>query len=326
MSLYELIMGIQYLNKYLTANCCNGIQRITLEDLRNKKIAIDISIYMYDYKSRGDLIEFIYKMVLEFISRDITPVFVFDGKPPPEKKLLLAKRRREKNEAYNEIETINKRIETTAPDSSDYAELSNKLVNLKKRTTKITSEDISEVKTLFRLCGVTYYDACGEADALCAKLVSKNLVWACMSDDMDMFLYGCNRVLRHYSLFNNTLVLYETKKILDSLKVSMCNFREICVVSGTDYNYNESRKANIYKSFAYYKQFVNERREENFYEWLNKNTNYIDDYCSLCVSYLMFDIGGLDIDKYNNMPIRNGPINKEQLIRFLEKYNFIYIK
>ena len=92
-------MGIQYLNKYLTTNCCNGIRRITLEDLRNKKIAIDISIYMYDYKSRGDLIEFIYKMVLELISRDITPVFVFDGKPPPEKKLLLAKRRREKNEA-----------------------------------------------------------------------------------------------------------------------------------------------------------------------------------------------------------------------------------
>ena len=318
-------MGIQYLNKYLTANCCNGIQRITLDDLRNKKIAIDISIYMYDYKSRGDFIEFIYKMVLELISRDITPVFVFDGKPPPEKKLLLAKRRREKSEAYCEIETLNKLIETKTPFSNDYDDISNKLISLKKRTTRITYEDISSVKTLFRLCGVTYYDASGEADALCAKLVSKNLVWACMSDDMDMFLYGCNRVLRNYSLFNNTIVLYETKKILESLNVTMCNFREICVVSGTDYNYNETRKANIYKSFSYYKQFLNERKDENFYEWLNKNTNYIDDYCSLCVSYLMFDIGGLDIEKYNNLPIRNGPINKEELIRFLEKHDFIYI-
>lgn len=318
-------MGIQYLNKYLTANCCIGIQRITLDDLRNKKIAIDISIYMYDYKSRGDLIEFIYKMVLEFISRDITPVFVFDGKPPPEKKLLLAKRRREKSEAYCEIETLNKLIETKTPYSNDYDAISHKLNSLKKRTTRITYDDISSVKTLFRLCGVTYYDASGEADALCAKLVSKNLVWACMSDDMDMFLYGCNRVLRNYSLFNNTIVLYETKKILESLNVTMCNFREICVVSGTDYNYNETRKANIYKSFSYYKQFLNERKDENFYEWLNKNTNYIDDYCSLCVSYLMFDIGGLDIEKYNNLPIRNGPINKEELIRFLEKHDFIYI-
>lgn len=319
-------MGIQYLNKYLIMNCGNSIRRITLDELRNKKIAIDISIYMYDYKSRGDLVEFIYKMVIELISRDITPVFVFDGKPPPEKKLLLAKRRREKNEAYCEIETLNKLIESTTPHSSEYDEISTKLVSLKKRTTRITHDDIIAVKTLFRLCGVTYYDACGEADALCAKLVSKNLVWACMSDDMDMFLYGCTRILRNYSLFNNTIVLYETKKILDSLNITMCNFREVCVVSGTDYNYNESRKANIYRSFAYYKQFVDERKDENFYQWLNKNTNYIDDYCSLCVSYLMFDISGLDIEKYNNMPIRNGPINKEQLIRFLEKHNFIYIR
>jgi len=265
-------------------------------------------------------------MVLEFISRDITPVFVFDGKPPPEKKLLLAKRRREKSEAYGEIETLNKLIETKTLYSNEYDEISNKINSLKKRTTRITYEDVSNVKTLFRLCGVTYYDACGEADALCAKLVSKNLVWACMSDDMDMFLYGCNRVLRNYSLFNNTIVLYETKKILDSLNVTMCNFREICVVSGTDYNYNETRKANIYKSFSYYKQFLNEQNDENFYEWLNKNTNYIDDYCNLCISYLMFDIGSLDIEKYNNMPIRNGPINKEELIRFLEKNDFIYIK
>mgnify|MGYP005686563793 CR=1 FL=1 len=32
------------------------------------------------------------------------------------------------------------------------------------------------------------------------------------------------------------------------------------------------------------------------------------------------------IEKYNNLPIRNGPINKEELIRFLEKHDFIYIK
>ena len=117
-------MGIQYLNKYLTSNCCNGIERITLDDLRNKKIAIDISIYLYDYKSRGDLIEFIYKMVLELISRDITPVFVFDGKPPPEKKILLAKRRREKNEAHCEIEKLNKLINTKPSYSNDYKVIS----------------------------------------------------------------------------------------------------------------------------------------------------------------------------------------------------------
>ena len=319
-------MGIQYLNKYLNTNCCNGISYISLDDIRHKKIAVDISIYMYDYKSRGDLIEYMYKMVLELISREITPVFVFDGKPPPEKMLLLMKRRKEKNDAYNEIETLNKIIETKHPQSNDYTDINKRLHCLKKRTTRVTYQDIQSVKKLLCLCGVTYYDANGEADALCAKLVSKNIVWACMSDDMDMFLYGCSRVLRNYNLFNNTLVLYDTKMILETLNISMCNFREICVVSGTDYNYNDTRKANIYKSFSYYNEFLKDGTHENFYEWLNKNTNYIDDYCSLCVSYLMFDIGGLDIGKYKNMPVRNGPINKEQLIIFLENHNFVYIQ
>jgi len=319
-------MGVQYLNKYLHTNCCEGISFITLDDIRNKKIAIDISIYMYNYKSRGELVEYIYKMIIELLSRNITPVFVFDGKPPPEKKLLIDKRRKDKTEAQNEINRLNILIKNTPENSDEYFEISYKLDNLKKRTTRITYEDNQTIKKLFRLCGVTYYDANGEADALCAKLVSKNLVWACLSDDMDMFLYGCNRVLRNYSLFNNTLVLYDTRKILASLNISMCNFREICVVSGTDYNYNEERKANIYKSFTYFKKFISDNTNENFYDWLNKNTNYIDDYCSLCVSYLMFDISGLCIEKYKNMPIRNGPINKEELIRFLENHNFIYIQ
>jgi len=319
-------MGVQYLNRYLQNNCCEGISFITLNDIRNKKIAIDISIYMYNYKSRGELIEYIYKMVIEFISRNIVPVFVFDGKPPPEKKLLLDKRRKDKTEAQTEIDKLNVLIDNMPENSIEYHNISIRLESLKKRTTRVTYEDIQNVKKIFRLCGVTYYDANGEADALCAKLVSKNLVWACMSDDMDMFLYGCPRVLRNYSLFNNTLVLYDTRKILSSLNISMCNFREICVVSGTDYNYNEERKANIYKSFTYFKKFISDNTTENFYDWLNKNTNYIDDYCSLCVSYLMFDISGLSIEKYKNMPIRNGPINKEELIRFLNNHNFINIE
>ena len=88
-----------------------------------------------------------------------------------------------------------------------------------------------------------------------------------------------------------------------------------------NYNYNEERKANIYKSFTYFKMFISDNTTENFYDWLNKNTNYIDDYCSLCVSYLMFDISGLSIEKYKNMPIRNGPINKEELMDKLSNLN-----
>ena len=40
-------MGIKNLNRYLKDNCNEAIKQISLSDLNGKKIAIDISIYLY---------------------------------------------------------------------------------------------------------------------------------------------------------------------------------------------------------------------------------------------------------------------------------------
>ena len=37
----------------------------------------------------------------------------------------------------------------------------------------------------------------GEADELCAKLVIKRYAYACLSEDMDLFVYGCNKIMRN---------------------------------------------------------------------------------------------------------------------------------
>ena len=37
-------MGIKHLNRYLQQECSKGINKISLNDLRGKKIAIDTSI------------------------------------------------------------------------------------------------------------------------------------------------------------------------------------------------------------------------------------------------------------------------------------------
>ena len=39
-------MGIRYLNNYLYSNCKKGIYKINTNELSNKKIAVDASIYM----------------------------------------------------------------------------------------------------------------------------------------------------------------------------------------------------------------------------------------------------------------------------------------
>ena len=104
-------MGIKHLNQFLRSECGESIKNIQIAELSGKKIAIDISIYAYKYESNDSLIENIYIMLSIFRQNNITPVFVFDGKPPTEKKALLEKRREDKKEAEQEYNILKKKLE-----------------------------------------------------------------------------------------------------------------------------------------------------------------------------------------------------------------------
>ena len=92
-------MGIKSLNKFLKIKCLDCLSKITLVELKNQVIAIDASIYMYKFISDDTLIESIYLMVSLFKKNDVTPIFVFDGKPPAEKQEIINERQIKKTEA-----------------------------------------------------------------------------------------------------------------------------------------------------------------------------------------------------------------------------------
>jgi len=230
-------MGIRHLNKFFKENASDSINFIPLSTLSGKKIAIDISIYMYKYASEDTLLENIYLMLSVFRYYNIIPLFIFDGKPPTEKKDLLLKRRRDKKEAEEEFKKLKNTLSNNLDmDETEKHDIINTMDMLKRRFVNIRKNDIETVKELIRSYGATYYDAPGEADELCAMLTIKGKVWACLSEDMDMFVYGCPRVIRYLSLLNHTAVIYDMKGILENLGISQKELREICVLSGTDYN------------------------------------------------------------------------------------------
>ena len=92
-------MGIRYLNRYLRDNCPESIKRINISEISYKKIAVDISIYLYKYETNNCLLENMFVMLSIFRYYNIIPIFIFDGKPPPEKKALLQKRKNDKEMA-----------------------------------------------------------------------------------------------------------------------------------------------------------------------------------------------------------------------------------
>lgn len=323
-------MGIKHLNQFLKENAGESIKFISIAELSGKKIAVDISIYMYKYSSEDTLIENMYLMLSVFRHYNVIPIFIFDGKPPTEKKELLQKRRHDKHAAEEEYNELKNRLSNNSGmDETEKQDIINNMDILKKRFVYISKNLIEIVKELIRAYGATYYDAPGEADEICAMLAIKGKVWACLSEDMDMFVYGCPRVLRYLSLLNHTVVIYDMKGILDNLGISQKELREICALSGTDYNSLNDETKNtptLYNTLKYFKKFHKSKTSIGFYDWLIENTNYIKNSENLKNIYNMFDLnkGHFNIKVFENIKIVNGPIIKETIKTILKTDGFLF--
>lgn len=325
-------MGIRYLNKHLRQCCPQSIRSISMSDLSGKIIAVDTSIYLYRYETDDNLLENIYLMLAIFKENKITPIFIFDGKPPPEKKTLLIQRKEQKEEAQQEFYRLKKQLNQDINDDERQETIAI-MDQLKKHIVVINKEKIQKVKSLIRAFGATYYDAQGEADELCASLVIKKKAWACLSEDMDLFVYGCTRVLRYFSLIQHTAVLYYMKGILQELDMSQSEFKEICILSGTDYNINKNQEINklsLSLSIKYFKLFKNSNNylENEFYNWLLQNTNYISDIDLLKKINKMFDleIYNKNVETFKDIKIMNGPIRQDQIEDIMKEEYFIFCK
>ena len=325
-------MGIRHLNRFLKDSCSESIRSINMADLSGKRIAVDISIYLYKYEAENALLENIYVMLSIFRHYNIIPIFIFDGKPPPEKKLLLMKRREDREEAQQEYDKLVlqlKNMDTIGSEDKEKQEVIENMVQLKRQMTQINREQIGKVKSLMRAYGATYYDAIGEADELCALLVIKKKVWACLSEDMDLFVYGCTRVLRYLSLLNHTAVLYYMKGILRELNMTQDQFKEICVLSGTDYNINangSNNKVNLACTVKHFRKYQEIKTEISFYKWLSETTEYVSDIELLEKIIDMFNLNGHQnkLDIFKEIKIIHGPIRQDEIEAIMKEEDFIF--
>jgi hypothetical protein len=327
-------MGIKSLNRFLSEKCTtHSIHKVHLSELAYKTLIIDTSIYLYKFLEKKSLLENIYLMISIFKHYNIVPVFVFDGKPPVEKKELLEKRRMEKKQAedkYNELkhEMVNE------PDEDKREDMLNELETLKKRFIRIRENDIVQVKELMTTYGVMYLESFGEADQLCAYLSKNNYAYACVSDDMDMFVYGCPRVLRHMSLIHHTAIEYNLYNILEEVNIPLNHFKDVLILSGTDYNMCD--KTNLTETLKWYAQYVkysiHKGKSESFYDWLMQYTKYIRDRPTLDKVHSMFDLTVYSMNNQDELrkvihmlPFEYKQCDYGKLQEILRKDGFIFV-
>jgi flap endonuclease-1 len=326
-------MGIKHLNQFISKECSDALKVVTLNDLSGKTVVVDANIFMYRFISDCALLENMYSMISFFQMHGIVALFIFDGKPPEEKRNTLKKRSRLKRIAemqYNRLVDSSSNGNGNGSSSSS----STALKALRRRFIRVSDDDFDRVKSLMRALGVQYIVAVGEADALCAQLVMKRKAFACVSDDTDLFVYGCCRVLRHINLFDQTATLYDMHKMLNILGMTMTEFRQICVISGTDYHCGKLHALKLKNAVQLFHQYKTYRQdaEENgnvfapdFYTWLHHTRDIQFDYDTTMLVYNMFDTANMPIHPTLNIAQLNAPRNDALLHKVMAHEHFIFV-
>jgi len=292
-------MGIKNIKVVLDRYCSNAINIRKLDCYRGMKLAIDLSIFLYKAKyNSGDVIESITKLILRLLKNDITPIFIFDGKPPKEKDGVLEDRREKKNYMKVKKIIIEKCINL---DKSDYdvfktdidkfikdnsfnyilendelnyyfkkekIELENEIEKITRKIIYITNDDIEKCKELFELFGIKYINAPCEAECLVALLCKNNLVDGCISEDSDVLANGGFLFLRNLCSDKNFIEEYCLHGILDSLGFTYDQFLDFCILCGCDY----TPKINGLGPLGSY-NLIN--KFKNIEEFLKKNNKYV---------------------------------------------------
>jgi len=233
-------MGIKNLSVILKKYAPESISSININNLEGKTVAIDANLFIYrsifairrgmgkDIKNtiNGKLfkVTHIYIMFIRlfgFIKMNIKPVFVFDSSYSylKEKTIKVRKEiRKEIKRKYDNAETSKEK---------------QKYYHISEDITHDEYDDIIELITLF---GFPYIISPEEADSQCAYLIQKKLVDFVVSDDMDLLLFGCDKVIRKFTISHNKkMELITLSKIIKGLHISMDSLIQLGILLGSDY-------------------------------------------------------------------------------------------
>lgn len=300
-------MGIKNLLKFLNSYPDLVIEK-DINDFKGKKIAIDISILLYQVvisvrnsgadltNKKGEITSHIlglFNKTYKLLMKGIIPVYIFDGKPPEIKRRVLDMR---------------KNVRKKAEEKMALAETEEEKIKYFKRSVIITKKQLEECRELLDLMGVPYIDAPEEADSQCAWLAKNNFVDAVLTEDMDILTFGSPYIIRNLISFKKKPVEISLEKIKEKFDWTQEQFIQFCVLLGCDYceHLIDSNCYQIYDHFQEnnkdidlvlnkLKQNINYSETVNYFK--NPNINKLDDEFSIKLPDLV-NLNDLLVNKY----------------------------
>lgn len=210
--------------------------------LPNSTAAVDISHWIYRacyacpevlyykmsmHQAYNTITNYIDNYVKMLKFHNVKLIFVFDGMKLPAKQVTHKERASKKAESRNMVEKL------LACDNK---------IEARKHMLRCIDVKFDIVQQVIKYCKrerIDYMVAPYEADAQIAFLNSLGQCQFVITEDTDLILYGCQRIIYKLDV-NGQCMLYERSKLGKCLgphgdKVEFEKFRRMCILSGCDY-------------------------------------------------------------------------------------------
>ena len=228
-------MGIKNFSKVIEKYSPGALEYKKIDQYRNKTFGIDTNLMVYkiifglrkggyDLKNDDIVVTHIQTMLqklLGFNKYNIKPVFVFDGEQPKMKDETLKERkevRKEHKRRYDEA--------ITQDEQKKYFYLKS----------DIKRGEMEDIRKLIKIFGYQIVDSLGEADSQLAYLSKNKLVDYIVTDDMDILLFGGDKVLKNFTVNSSKkMTEIDLNKLKKKTGLSQDQIIDIGILLGCDY-------------------------------------------------------------------------------------------
>jgi flap endonuclease-1 len=227
-------------------------EKVDLERLRGRTIAIDAMNFLYQFlsiirqkdgeflrDSKGRItshLSGLFYRTANYIEAGMLPIYVFDGKPSALKLQTIKRRKKIREDAAAEWQRA--LAEGRVEDARKFAQ----------RAGRVDRQTIEQAKTLLNHMGVIWVVAPGEGEAQAAHLVQRGDAEAVASQDFDSLLFGAPTLVRNMAITGRrklpgkdfyiavTPEVIKLDKTLKELGLDRSQLVDIGILVGTDYN------------------------------------------------------------------------------------------
>jgi 5'-3' exonuclease len=228
--------------------------------------------------------------MVAFLRRhDIHPTFVLEGIAPVEKHDTQVERKLQRQKIVEKTDSLQKDLHEyilTGKLSSLLQDTAAKISGSKPRTLltrkpvvtfqvkqieeeiarrrrnefSITTEDVALLRELLLILGVGCIQAVGEAETTCVDLFFSGHVDYIAAEDSDVLAYCAYdgavanpddlKIVTQFDFNNDTCTLLSKRAVVETLGMTHEQFRDFCIMCGTDYNKNIF-KIGVEKSYKF---------------------------------------------------------------------------